>query len=105
MKHFFKNYYLFVKFLLQFVCEILTSFLGYEFSCPTVSDKVTFYANPRNCAQFYQCHQGQKVLMNCPPDFYWNDNDKVCDFPDAATCGKITYILLQLTFKLNLILK
>ncbi|XP_060518419.1 mucin-2-like [Cylas formicarius] len=55
--------------------------------CPYPSHNVTFYPNPNNCSQYYECYEGNKYLMDCPPDLYWNTVSDNCDYLENVNCG------------------
>ncbi|KAJ8954026.1 hypothetical protein NQ318_004319 [Aromia moschata] len=57
-------------------------------SCPYPSDDPIFYPNPDNCAQYYECYQGNLYLLNCPGDLYWNINHNYCDYLENVDCSQ-----------------
>jgi len=43
--------------------------------------------NPSDCSSFFQCVEGSKVELHCPPGLEFNAEAKVCDYPSAANCS------------------
>ncbi|MEH1835806.1 MAG: carbohydrate-binding module family 14 protein [Nostoc sp.] len=54
--------------------------------------KDCLYPNPKNCNTYIQCTvnndgmTGTPVVMPCPGGLQWNDNQKICDWPNSSTC-------------------
>ncbi|CAO3614297.1 unnamed protein product [Cunninghamella echinulata] len=54
--------------------------------------KYCLYLNPNNCNSFIHCIMDtdeinwKPVVLPCPSDFEWNDNEKICDWPSSSTC-------------------
>ncbi|KAL7296156.1 hypothetical protein TKK_0010697 [Trichogramma kaykai] len=45
------------------------------------------YRNPENCGTFYNCGVGHvPYLMECPAGLYFNEELKVCDWPQNVQC-------------------
>lgn len=45
------------------------------------------YANyPGNCNQYLVCLWGTYAVFSCASGLYWNNNDKVCDWPNKVNC-------------------
>ncbi|KAF9917571.1 Cytidine deaminase 5 [Lobosporangium transversale] len=53
------------------------------FQCPEPNG---MYKNPKDCHSFYICRDGVARLGKCSGGFEWNDEDKICDFPEDARC-------------------
>jgi hypothetical protein len=51
--------------------------------------KDCLYSNPENCNAFIQCNDaGLAYDMPCAPEnLEWNDNTRVCDWPESSTCA------------------
>ncbi|KAJ8970585.1 hypothetical protein NQ314_001118 [Rhamnusium bicolor] len=56
--------------------------------CPYPSDDLTFFPDPNDCSQYYQCYQGNKQLMRCPANFFWNFDYGYCDYLQNVDCTK-----------------
>ncbi|CAH2049171.1 unnamed protein product, partial [Iphiclides podalirius] len=40
-----------------------------------------------NCNQFYKCHNGLPVAMDCPENLHYNPYKEQCDWPENVDCG------------------
>jgi len=66
------------------------------YNCPTADiaggckgSKDCLYPNPSNCSTFIQCTAaGLAYVMPCPSGLQWNDDAKICDWPQQSTCGR-----------------
>nr|XP_026694521.1 chitin-binding domain protein cbd-1-like isoform X3 [Ciona intestinalis] len=48
------------------------------------------FANPDDCALFYQCVAGQLYTLGCPPDLVYNPALSYCDYPkNVPSCGGV----------------
>jgi hypothetical protein len=68
-------------------------------ACP--SDKsalnyVYLVPNPRNCSQFYKCHQGEAKLFECPSYWYFDPVFEVCKLAREPSCPPINDELIIL---------
>lgn len=70
---------------------LVSSFLVYyvssvrETGVPKTCDGPLF-ANPNDCNSYYVCLHGRPFKMPCPFSLHWNDQNKVCDWPQYANC-------------------
>ncbi|KAJ8925009.1 hypothetical protein NQ315_001174 [Exocentrus adspersus] len=55
--------------------------------CPWPSGNLTFFPDPTNCSRYYECYEGNKYLMSCPSNLYWNELASVCDYLDNVECN------------------
>jgi len=46
--------------------------------CPMLNDSLILYPYPDNCAQYYQCDNGDLTLRNCSPGLYFCPENAVC---------------------------
>ncbi|XP_047362139.1 chitin-binding domain protein cbd-1-like isoform X1 [Vespa velutina] len=53
---------------------------------PDDSGNVVHLPHETNCSLFYKCHEGQKIVLQCPPGLYFNPTLQVCDLPEQANC-------------------
>lgn len=44
------------------------------------------FANLNDCGSYYVCLHGRPFKMPCPFSLHWNDQNKVCDWPQYANC-------------------
>ncbi|KAJ8924986.1 hypothetical protein NQ315_001151 [Exocentrus adspersus] len=56
--------------------------------CPYPSEELTYLAYPTNCSLYYECFQGRKYLLSCPPELVFNLEKKYCDYPDNVDCSR-----------------
>nr|XP_050863124.1 uncharacterized protein LOC127069747 isoform X2 [Vespula vulgaris] len=55
--------------------------------CPSDDNgNVVHLPHETNCSLFYKCHEGQKVVLQCPPHLHFNPVLQVCDLPEQANC-------------------
>ncbi|KAJ5352999.1 hypothetical protein N7452_001973 [Penicillium brevicompactum] len=73
------------------------------FTCPEEDIAATqcqgpkdcLYPNPDNCNSFIACEisndgtTGIPHLNDCPPNLEWNENEKICDYPEQSTCSSL----------------
>lgn len=45
-----------------------------------------FTPNPKDCNKYYLCDNGRPLEQFCPPSLHWNNNQKICDWPQNAKC-------------------
>lgn len=38
------------------------------------------------CNQFYECHEGRPVALNCPPLLFYNTKTQSCEWPTYVSC-------------------
>ncbi len=62
----------------------LLSVSASDFSCPSPSG---FYANPDDCASFYQCSGDVPYLYPCADGTYYDEIMVVCNWEDMVDCG------------------
>ncbi|XP_033607056.1 peritrophin-1-like [Cryptotermes secundus] len=58
-------------------------------ACPSdqsALDYVYLVSNPRNCSQFYRCHQGEAQLFECPSYWYFDPVFEVCTPAKEPSC-------------------
>jgi hypothetical protein len=55
---------------------------------------------PSNCSRFFMRSNGVPIEMHCPAGLHFNDQLKVCDWPQNANCvkGKLFRLYLTLDF-------
>ncbi|XP_064104521.1 chitotriosidase-1-like [Macrobrachium nipponense] len=47
-----------------------------------------FTPDPTSCSNFYRCLGDQVYYFRCPPDLYWNQARRNCDWPFNTSCGR-----------------
>lgn len=57
-----------------------------------VSCTEQFASHVSDCNKYYLCDNGRPLVQSCPPDLYWNNNQKNCDWPRNVDCGEKTVI-------------
>ncbi|XP_023310095.1 probable chitinase 10 [Anoplophora glabripennis] len=55
--------------------------------CPFPSNELIFFPVATNCAKYWECFQGIRYLMSCPPGLHWNTVYNYCDYPGNANCS------------------
>ena len=45
------------------------------------------YSHDKDCSLFYQCHQGETYVKNCPAGLHFNQNHQYCDWPANVNCS------------------
>jgi hypothetical protein len=68
-------------------------------SCP-VPDPLEYTVllpHPSDCTRFFSCSNGVPIEMECPAGLHFNDQLKVCDWPQDANCVKRKLTRLYLT--------
>lgn len=48
-----------------------------------------YHHHPSDCSKFLTCKSGALIEKQCPPETYWNDAIKACDFPENVNCGPL----------------
>jgi len=48
---------------------------------------IYFAPHPNSCQHYFICARGESVLLECAPDFWWDDNHNWCDAPENTQCG------------------
>ncbi|XP_023015453.2 peritrophin-1 [Leptinotarsa decemlineata] len=56
-------------------------------TCPELDERATYFADPYNCSQYYECSNGIRNHMTCPEDLYWNDILTKCDYLENVDCN------------------
>ncbi|KAG5898254.1 hypothetical protein JTB14_029632 [Gonioctena quinquepunctata] len=54
--------------------------------CLPASETITYFQDPTNCSQYFECHRGNKTVLACWDNLLWNDVEKVCDYPENTEC-------------------
>ncbi|OQR71351.1 hypothetical protein BIW11_11052, partial [Tropilaelaps mercedesae] len=57
--------------------------------CPPVDfpkSNATILPDPHNCTAFYICSNGVAHHLACPSELQFNNNLKVCDWPENVNC-------------------
>ncbi|EDO27463.1 predicted protein, partial [Nematostella vectensis] len=50
-----------------------------------------YYADPKDCAQFYFCYGSAEILLSrCPRGLLWSEVKKTCDYPHLVDCSRPT---------------
>lgn len=52
--------------------------------CP--AEGVQYIPYPDNCSLYVHCVNGDGIVMECPPDLYFNPDTLNCDFPENVEC-------------------
>jgi hypothetical protein len=67
---------------------------------PDPLDHTVLLPHPTDCSSFYSCSNGKKIEMHCPAGLHFNNQLKVCDWPENAKCvrGKLSSLCLSLDF-------
>ena len=47
-----------------------------------------FFANPANCASYYECVHGEPILMHCYPPLFFDPSIKICNWPELVDCNQ-----------------
>ncbi|XP_067003843.2 chondroitin proteoglycan 2-like [Anabrus simplex] len=64
--------------------------------CPPPGEgDVQLFPKPDNCSQYYECDNGNPVVMECPPGLEFNAANDTCDYPWSANC-KVSPVVLVL---------
>lgn len=74
------------------ICLVAVAPVSRALECPLeddIHDNVTLLSNPFNCSTFFACAQGTPVEMACPAGLEFNDELKVCDYPEKAGCVQL----------------
>jgi hypothetical protein len=68
-------------------------------SCPLPDplEYTVLLPHPSDCSSFYSCSNGVPIETRCPAGQHFNDDLKVCDWPDNANCVKRKLSRLYLT--------
>lgn len=45
-----------------------------------------YSGDPNACDVYYICDHGRKIMFRCQTGLYWNNNQKVCDWPANVDC-------------------
>lgn len=53
---------------------------------PPITCNGPLFANPNDCNSYFVCLHGRPFKMPCPFSLHWNDENKVCDWPQNANC-------------------
>jgi len=69
-------------------------------SCPLTDplDYTVLLPNPTDCSSFFVCNNGNPTELHCPGELHFNDELKICDWPQNANCvpGKLSRLFLIL---------
>jgi hypothetical protein len=57
------------------------------FTCSGKADG--YYADPSDCAKFYQCGNGIAYSQSCPTGLYFNTATNQCDWPSNVACNAV----------------
>ncbi|CAG2178745.1 unnamed protein product, partial [Oppiella nova] len=77
-----------------------TNIPSQEFVCPVediqntqcMGPKDCLYPHPKHCDQYIHCEvnadgqTGRPTIKDCPDGLYWDDTNKICNWPDQSTC-------------------
>lgn len=77
------NFAVWLSVVLSFFVQLVSS--GRDSGVPKTCDGPLF-ANPTDCHSYYVCLHGRPFEMPCPFSLHWNDQNKVCDWPQNANC-------------------
>ncbi|XP_054153525.1 peritrophin-1-like [Oppia nitens] len=81
-----------------FYCQ--TTVYGLNFKCPRkdiihtqcMGPQDCLYPHPYRCDQFIHCEinkdrkSARPQVKDCPNGLEWNNNQKICDWPESSTC-------------------
>jgi hypothetical protein len=71
-------------------------------SCPLTDpfNYTVLLPNPTDCSSLFICRHGYPIELRCPEGLHFNDQLKVCDWPENANCvtGKLSRFCLKLDF-------
>ena len=71
-------------------------------SCPQTDplDYTVLLPHPTDCSSFFSCSNGVPIELHCPAGLYFNNELKVCDWPQNVKCepGKLSRLCLTLDF-------
>ncbi|CAH4022696.1 unnamed protein product [Pieris brassicae] len=56
------------------------------YCCDCPKDGTEKYYKHEDCDKFYQCANGEKVVMICPGHLYFNETVNLCDWPQNVNC-------------------
>ncbi|XP_028131818.1 probable chitinase 10 [Diabrotica virgifera virgifera] len=48
----------------------------------------SFAPLPGSCSQFMHCQWNKYEIMQCAPGLHWNNEKRICDWPQAAHCSE-----------------
>ncbi|XP_017761872.1 PREDICTED: peritrophin-1-like [Eufriesea mexicana] len=56
--------------------------------CPEENgEDVVLLPNPHNCSTYYSCNGGIPFLMQCNEGLLYNEDLRVCDYPENVKCA------------------
>ncbi|KAJ8925511.1 hypothetical protein NQ315_009350 [Exocentrus adspersus] len=57
--------------------------------CPEEDENshATYFPHETECGKFYECHNGESVILECPPGLYWDAKVNVCNWD--VNCGTL----------------
>ena len=68
-------------------------------SCPLTDplDYTVLLPHPTDCSKFFSCSNGNPIELDCPAGLHFNDELKVCDWPQNANCvpGNLSRLCLD----------
>jgi len=71
-------------------------------SCPLTDplEYTVMIRHPTDCSIFFMCSNGVPIEQHCLGGLHFNDELKVCDWPENAKCvpGKLSSLCLTLDF-------
>jgi len=57
----------------------------HEIDCDS-EEGIYFVSHPNSCQHYFICARGESVLLECAPDFWWDNNHNWCDAPENTEC-------------------
>ena len=68
--------------------QLVSALVLPEGSCPQTDplDYTVLLPHPTDCSSFFSCSNGVPIEMHCPAGLYFNNELKVCDWPQNANC-------------------
>ncbi|CAH1175825.1 unnamed protein product [Phaedon cochleariae] len=80
----------FIAFLVALGNAIPFEYGDHDPDCPFPdSGSAVFYPYPYDCAKFYECAQGKKILKDCAPGTLWDVTLNTCNDEYRVTCSQV----------------
>lgn len=76
-----------IKQIVLIISIIALSEANSRFKKQVCDQSMDFSPVPGDCSKFYRCSNGQLIIMDCSSGLYFDNNLKVCNWPDQVTCN------------------
>jgi len=81
-----KNFLSFLKPTVIAIAVTVVMSSSIPFCPPPGLDRPTFFPNPDNCNQFFECSHGVPILVSCPPDLFFCSQLQSCSWQWDPNC-------------------